>query len=327
MLLIVTKAGPINTDCNAEVIGTELQQDIKEDEMSNSRVILVTGATGLQGGSVVAALMERGHAARGLTRNLESDSARALSERGIDVRRGEFTDPESLAAALDGVDSAFLVSTPFEGGVEAETEQAIAFVEAAKTAGIGHIVYSSVANADRDTGVPHFDSKYEVEKYIKKSGLSYTIVAPAFFYENHIAPFMLPELQNGAYAQAIPETTQLQMIAVANIGQFAALALDDPDRFKGKRIDIAGDAPTGTDRASILAKIADREIRYREVPIDMVRQMSEDMALMFEWFATVGYSVDIEELRASYTEIPWLTFEAWANQQDWAALRAAPVVS
>jgi uncharacterized protein YbjT (DUF2867 family) len=284
--------------------------------------ILVTGATGQQGGSVVEALIEAGHTVRGMTRNTQSDKAKALRSHGVEVVKGDFSDSASLKAALAGVDGAFLMGTSFEAGVDMETKQGIAFVEAAKAAGLRHLVYTSVAAADKNTGIPHFESKYAVEKRVVQSGIPYTIIAPAFFYDNMMAPFVLPGLQNGVFAQALSERTPLQMVSVRNIGQLAALAFARRDDFLGKRIDLAGDSLTGKACAKAIGEASGREIGYVEVPLDQVRQMSEDMALMYEWFENVGYSADVEGLRRDYPEVKWERFSDWAKRQDWSVLKA-----
>ena len=132
--------------------------------MSDSRLVLVTGATGQQGGSVARRLLDGGFRVRGITRNTESDAAKELIVLGAEVVHAEFSDTESLSAALEGVDAVFAMTTPFEAGVDAETAQGVALIDAAAAAGVDHFVYSSVASADKATGVPHFDSKYRVEE-------------------------------------------------------------------------------------------------------------------------------------------------------------------
>ena len=118
------------------------------------------------------------------------------------------------------------MTTPFEEGVERETTQGIAITEAAIAAGIGHLVYNSVASADRATSIPHFDSKYEVEKHIVSSGVPYTIIAPVYFMDNLVQLWTLPTLRQGKLASAMPATRPLQQISVADIGAFAAAVIN-----------------------------------------------------------------------------------------------------
>lgn len=288
--------------------------------MSTSKLVLVTGATGNQGGAVVQALLTQGHQVRALTRNAASPAAERLSKQGVEIAVGDFTDHHSLVRAARGVDALYTMSTPFEQGVEKETAQGIAMTDAAQAAGVGHLVYSSVASADRATGIPHFDSKYDVEKHIVSSGVSYTIIAPVYFMENLLQPWELPNLRQGKLAQAMPAAHLLQQIAVADIGAFAAAVIARRDTVFGQRIDIAGDELTGDEAAAILSKVTGREFRYEGFPPEALRAQSEDLALMYEWFDHTGYVADINGLRRDFPEVKWHDFEAWARKQDWSVL-------
>jgi len=287
--------------------------------MSGNR-ILVIGATGQQGGAVVEALLQGDFDVNALTRNPDSDRARELAARGVGLIRGDMDERDALAEAFRGFDGLFLMSTPFEAGMERETAQGINAVDAASAAGIGHLVFTSVADADRSTGIPHFDSKQRIEEQLKASGVPYTILAPAYFYENMMAPFVLPGLQDGVFAMAMPADHPLQMVSVRNIGELAALAFGDPDRFLGRRINLAGDDLNGAGYAAALGAASGRTIGYFAVPIDQVREMSEDMALMYEWFVADGYDVDIAGLTREYPEVAWESFQEWAGRQDWSVL-------
>src|SRR5437879_5532506 len=163
--------------------------------MPQSKLVLVTGATGKQGGAVVEALLTRGHQVRALTRNPASSAANRLREQGVEIAVGDFTDHDSLVRAARGVDAVYVMSTPFEQGAEKETAQGITITDAAKAAGVAHLIYSSAAGANRATGVPHFDSKYAVEKHLQASCVPYTIVAPVSFMEDLLQPWSLPSLR------------------------------------------------------------------------------------------------------------------------------------
>jgi uncharacterized protein YbjT (DUF2867 family) len=150
--------------------------------------ILVTGATGQQGGAVLRHLRRQGFAVRALTRDVHSPAARTLVATGVAVVQGDFEDRASLARALDGASGAYAVQTPFQhGGVEGELRQGLAFADAANAAGIQHLVYSSVGSAERQTGIPHFESKYQIEEHIRALGLPHTILRPVFLMENFLA--------------------------------------------------------------------------------------------------------------------------------------------
>ncbi len=288
--------------------------------MSTSKHVLVTGATGQQGGAVVQALLARGHRVRGLTRKAHSPSAKALEARGVEIAVGDFTDRDSLVHAATGVDTIFAMTTPFEQGVDAETAQGLVITEAAKGAGVGHLVYSSVASADRTTGIPHFDSKYAVEQAIIASGVPYSIIAPVFFMDNLLQPWMT---QPGKVAMAMPGTRPLQQIAVADIGAFATAIIERRETVFGRRFDIAGDELTGDEAAAILSKATGQTLRYEGFPPDVLRAQSEDMVLMFEWFISTGYAADIAGLRRDFPEVAWHDLEGWARKQDWSVLDAS----
>lgn len=288
--------------------------------MSDQRTVLVTGATGQQGGAAVAALLDRGHKVVGLTRNPDSEGAKRLADRGVTVVAGDFTDPDSLVRAATGVDTVYAMTTPFEAGIDAEIQQGLALANAAKAAGVGHLIFGSVASADRDTGIPHFDSKYQVEKHLASIGLAHSIVAPVYFMDNLLAPWSLPALGEGKLAVALPAERRLQQVAVSNIGAFAATLAERREAVFGQRYDIAGDDLTGTEAAAILSRVTGRDVRYEGFPADVLRPDSEDMALMFEWFDRVGYSANTETLRRAFPEVPWLSFEDWTSKQDWSVL-------
>jgi uncharacterized protein YbjT (DUF2867 family) len=293
--------------------------------MTTQRTVFVTGATGQQGGAVARALLARGHTVRALTRNPAGDAAKALAAAGVDIREGDFNDPATLTAAATGVDTAFVMSTPFEAGEAAETRQGIAAIDAVKAAGVGHVIYASVASADKQTGIPHFDSKYAVEQHLAASGLNYTISAPVWFMDNLVAPWLIGPLREGNVAIALGKARPLQQVAVEDIGAFVASLVDRRESVFGKRYDIAGDELTGEALTEALSKASGRAFNYFAVPLDMVRQQSEDMAKMFAWFDSAGYTADVDGLRAEFPEVKWHRFANWARGFDWSALDMASV--
>jgi uncharacterized protein YbjT (DUF2867 family) len=294
---------------------------IRDEGQTHPSRVLVTGATGKQGGSVARALLARGHRIRALTRNAASRGARALAELGAELAVGDFTNRASLDRALDGVDAAFAMATPFEAGLDAETRQGVTLADAAKTAGV-FLLYSSVGSADRQTGIPHFDSKYVVERHIQDIGVAYAILAPVFFMEN-ATTFGREQLAQGVYALAMPGDRTLAQIAVADVGACAAAVLEDRQRYVGQRFDIAGDDLTGHDAAEILTRVSGRPFTYVEVPKDMVRaRMGDDIVLMYEWFERVGYAIDRTALRAAFPTVRWHSFEDWAREQPWREILA-----
>src|SRR5918912_576207 len=154
----------------------------------NQRKILVTGATGQQGGSLARLLLQKKHKVYALTRNTQSSAAQDLRNRGANIVKGDLDDSDSLKRAVKGLESVFLMGTPFEDGTEGEARRGQLMADIAKENNIEHLVYSSVANADKNTGIPHFESKYKVEQHIKNLGIPHTIIGPTFFMENLLGP-------------------------------------------------------------------------------------------------------------------------------------------
>jgi uncharacterized protein YbjT (DUF2867 family) len=286
--------------------------------MTQELTVVVTGATGNQGGAVARGLLERGHKVRAVTRDPYSSQAKALAKAGATLVAASLEDSVALMKALEGATSLFAMTTPFGGGTEAETRQGVAAADAAKTAGV-HLVFTSVNSANRQTGVPHFDSKYAVEEHIAKVGVRATILAPAFFMENLY--YGKEQLAKGIYAAALPPTRPLAQISVADIGAVAVRVLEHAGRFTGKRFDLAGDELTGNDVVAILSRVIGRPFSYYQVPLDVIRQrMGADNASMFDWFDRVGYTADRAALRREFPDVDFHNFESWAKAQDWNAL-------
>src|SRR5258708_36866047 len=151
--------------------------------MSQKLAVVVIGGTGNQGGAVVKSLLERGHEVRAVTRDTDSAKARKLANAGVKLVRASLEDTAALTKALEGATSLFAMTTPLGGGTQAETRQGISATDAAKAAGV-HLVFPSVGSANRQTGVPHFDSKYEDKKHITRICVRATALAPVSVMEN-----------------------------------------------------------------------------------------------------------------------------------------------
>lgn len=277
--------------------------------VANQRTILVTGATGQQGGSLARLLLQKEHKVYALTRNAQSSSAQDLRNRGANIMKGDLDDSDSLEHAVKDVESVFLMGTPFEDGTEGEIRRGKLMADIAEENGIDHLVYSSVANADKNTGIPHFESKYKVEQHIKNLGIPYSIIGPTFFMENLLGP----GLEQGQLALPLSPSTTLQQSALEDIAEFSALVLERREPFLGKRIDIASDEVTGEQATNILSNMLGYTVRYVPVPLEQIYQGNEDMARMYEWYEKVGTGIDISALHEEYPEVKWLTFRDWAK--------------
>ncbi|HEX5004387.1 MAG TPA: NmrA/HSCARG family protein [Gemmatimonadales bacterium] len=280
--------------------------------MTKAKRILITGATGQQGGATAATLAGGAFDLVAMTRKPDSPAAQALRKRGLTVVRGDLDDAASLTQALAGAWGVFAVQNTWEAGVEKEEEQGKRLAQLARAAGVEHFVYSSVGSAHRATGIPHFENKWRVEETVRSLGFpSHVILRPVFFMENVVSPWFL----NGdkVYSALKPDTP-LQMIAVHDIGLYAARAFIDARELKGREIDLAGDQLSMTQTVKALSDGLGRPIEYVQIPIADVRKNSEDFALMLEWFERVGYDADIPALEREFG-IASTTFAAWAHTQ------------
>ena len=280
-------------------------------------VILVTGATGKQGGAVARELLARKHRVSVLTRKPDGEAAQALAQLGATVVRGDFDDAASLERALEGVWGVFAMQNTWEAGVEREEAQGKRIAEIAKAKGVQHFVYTSVASAHRQTGIPHFDNKWRVEETVRTLGFpSYVIIRPVFFMENFLSPWFKPAIDQGKLMVGIQPETVLQMIAVEDIGKYGLLAFEQHGELNARAIDLAGDAHTMPETARILGEAARRTMSFEQVPIAEVRKASEDYGIMLEWFDRVGYDVDVPGTAKQYGIRP-TSLKEWAASAPW----------
>jgi uncharacterized protein YbjT (DUF2867 family) len=285
-----------------------------------SKTILVTGATGNQGGACLRHLRENGFAIRALLRNPDEPQARTLAGAGVEVARGDMEDRSSLVRAFDGAFGVYSVQNSQKAGVEAEKRQGINVADAAKTSDITHFVYSSVASADQHTGIPHFDSKFRVEEHIRGTGMHYTIVRPVFFMENWLG--MREGIENGALQLPLDPSTRLQMVAVDNIGGVVAEIFAHPGRWQNRVFELAGDELSMQELAQVFTRACGREVRYVQIPWDeFEKQAGPEITTMYRWFQEVGYHADPSAVRQEYHNM--MSFEQWINSQWHTATRTA----
>lgn len=278
------------------------------------RTILVAGATGTQGGAVARELAARGYRVKGLTRNTDSETSQELTALGIEMVRGDFDDAESLDRAFEGAYGAFSVQQYRGVGVDGEIRQGKAFADAAKRAGVAHFVYTSVAKATLDTGVPQFESKLEIENYVRSLGLPFTIIRPATFmvsFEEFRADALTGEISG-----PLPAELERVFIAPQDIGRFAAEAFDHPETWLGRAEAIAGQRVSYADAAAAMSRVLGKPVHYRRIPWEEFAATAAPTAVAREsWYLENSDPVDVEALRRDY---PWLmTLEEYLVTAGW----------
>lgn len=286
---------------------------------NKNKIVLVTGATGQQGGAAVRHLRER-FPVRAFTRDPEQPKARALVGHGTEVVCGDMEDEASLTRAMDGVYGVYSVQDWQQAGIEGEIRQGVRVANAAKRSNISLFVYSSVASAAQRTGIPHFDSKFRIEETIRGTGMRYTIVRPVFFMENWLG--MRQAIEGGAFSLPLDPATRLQMVAVDDIGGVVATALERLGKWQDRAIELAGDELSMSELAQAFTRASGREVRYVQVPWDEFEQQAgKELTLMYRWLQHTGCHVNIGAVRSEYPKLT--AFERWMNSNWHTATQTA----
>ena len=275
--------------------------------MAEKKIIAVIGATGAQGGGLVRAIVSDpsgGFGARGITRNPESDNAKALAELGADMVRADLDDLGSLTAAFSGCYGAYCVTNYWEHfSPEKEIEQASNLARAAKAAKISHIVWSTLEDTrkwvplDDDRmptlmeryKVPHFDAKGEADQLFTEEGVPTTFLLLSYYWDNLIYFGMEPQRgEDGTLAFALPMgDKKLPGIAAEDIGKCVFGIFKAGNEFIGKTVGIAGEHLTGAEMAAELSEALGETVNHFPVPFDMYRSFdfpgADDLGNMFQF--------------------------------------------
>lgn len=298
-----------------------------------SKTILVTGATGMQGGATVTALLNTGFKVRALVRDPQSASSQALAARGVELARGDFDDTASLDAAMQGVDGVFSMQmTPQPNDVESEVRTGRNLVEAARRAGVDTFVHSSVARAgDQENFVgwaegrwwpDYWNSKSAVNEIVRSAGFPHwTVLKPAFMMENFIPPkaaWMYPQLSQGVVATAMTKGSRMDLIAASDVGRFAAAVFADPDRSNGQDIDLATESLDMDTVAATISEVTGKSVVARHMTPEEAVAAGSHAGLVSsqEWASVEGYKVDIARAgsRAGSFGIALESFADWAQR-------------
>ena len=285
---------------------------------NTDRIILVTGATGRQGGAVIRRMLPKGWKLRALTRNPTTAAARDLTRQSVDVVQGDLEDQASLERAAHGAYGIYSVQDFWAVGAKREVQQGKNLANAAKKAGVGHFVYSSVGGAERNSGIDHWESKWEIEKYIRNLGLPATMLRPVAFMENYYIDQVEIGILKGKLMDPIRADKPYQTIATDDSGAFVALAFERPQEFIGLELELAGSQLTNPEAAQVFSRVLGRPVKFQKLPMPLVRLvLGKELYQMFRWFNESGFKADIAGLRRKYPEVHLQTLEEWLRNEGW----------
>ena len=308
--------------------------------MADKKIIAVIGATGAQGGGLASAILadkSGSLAPRAITRNVDSDKAKALAADGVEVVAADLDNPASLEKALGGAYGVYAVTNFWEHfSPEKELAQAGNIAKAARAAGVEHVIWSTLEDTrewvplddDRmptlmnNYKVPHFDAKGEANQLFRDAGVPTTFLLTAFYWDNLIYFGSGPQRgEDGSLAITFPmDDAKLPGMAVADIGKCAFGIFKRGPEFVGKTIGIAGEHLTGTEMAAALTRALGQDIGYNAVPPEVYRGFgfpgAEDLGNMFQFKRDFNeYFCGVRDIAFARTLNPELqTFEQWLSQ-------------
>lgn len=283
------------------------------------QLVFVTGATGQQGGAVADRLLAEGWRVRVLTRRPDSDRARSLAQAGAQVIAGSLEDPATIDRCVDGAYGVYSMHPGPLAPEQDEVKAGQAVTDAAVKYGVAHMVYSSGLGADRG-GQP---TKWEVEQYIAASGVSATVLRPSSFMENLITQSDTVGIRDSALRTAAAAHVRQQFIALDDIGAFTALALRNPDDYRGRTLELVGDVLTPPEVAAQVSAAVGRTVPYIQRPIEELRRINERFARGYELLNSGDGSipdVDVQELRALHPGL--MTFGHWLEVKGAKLIRS-----
>ncbi len=286
----------------------------------NGTTVLVTGATGNQGGATARHLLAQGWHVRALVRDETTPAAAELAAAGAELARGDLDDRASIEAAARGTHGIYSV----QSATDDEVTQGTNVADAAHAVGIGHLVYSSVGGVESQNrfSVEHGwgpIDKWRIEEHIRDLGLPATIVRPAGFMEDFVSPARF--FRNGSLDVPWRDDLVMQLIAIEDIGAFAALAFAKPDAYLGTAVEITGDRLTAPQIAEALTAAAGRPVPHTRIPLETLWEHAPEVAKVFTWANETYYDTELAPLRDAHPGL--MDFPGWLHRSGRARLLAA----
>jgi uncharacterized protein YbjT (DUF2867 family) len=271
----------------------------------NGQVIVVTGATGRQGGAVARHLLSEGWRVRGVTRSPGSTAARELAALGVELVRADMAEPDAMRGACAGVHGVFSVQNPMISGEEGELAQGKNVVDAAADCGVSHLVYGSAGPGATGTGVAAWDVKLEVAEYARSRGVPLTVLRPMAFmelmtdrdlYPPVAAWYLMPRL--------VGEERPIPWLSADDLGAIATRAFADPASYVGSDLALAGDVRTLSECRTTWHRVTGRNPRRFPMPVWLFeRFVGPDLTRMWRWLASHEVEVDPAETRAHHPDV------------------------
>ncbi|MBB4935611.1 uncharacterized protein YbjT (DUF2867 family) [Lipingzhangella halophila] len=285
--------------------------------MTDTRTILVTGATGRQGSVTARRLLADGHHVRALVRGIDSPAATALEASGAELFRGEMDDPASLEAALTGAQGVFVVPPAAYGpegpDTELEFQRGRAVIDAAVATGVEHAVFTGIGSFSGGAAL-QAEGKQRIEQYLWAGGLSATVLRPVRFMTNFLGTGIgLDDVRDGASRHVFPADEPVQLIAVEDIGEFAAMAFGAPGRFTGRTLELAGDALTPNEAFAEINAATGFDLHYSPLSEAEAEAMGPGVAEARRlWLAGHRWHADIEALSVLHPGLR--SFRTWLSE-------------
>ncbi|MFG1682663.1 NmrA/HSCARG family protein [Nonomuraea sp. NPDC049269] len=285
----------------------------------NGKTILITGATGNQGGATARHLLADGWRVRALVRDDTAPAAAALAAAGAELVRGDLDDRASVDAAIRGAYGVYSVQSANDN----EIAQGKNVADAAKAADVRHLVYSSVGGVESQNrfyvehGWGPID-KWQIEEHLRGLGVPATILRPAGFMEDFTSPARF--FQNGSLNVPWHDDLVMQLVAIDDIGAFAALAFAEPDVYLGKAMEITGDRLTAPRIADALSRAAGRQVPHTQIPLEALWEHNPEVAKVFTWANETYYDTDLAPLRKAHAAL--MDFTTWLDRSGKARLLA-----
>lgn len=281
--------------------------------MQTAKTIFVTGATGNQGGAVVRDLLKNGYQLKVLIRNTGSKASRSLAKMNVEIIEGNLDVPESYQHHLKDVDGVFC-NLSFKDGMEKEIQQGINLVNFSKKNNVKHFLYSSVIGCDLKTGIPHWESKFKIEKHIKSTGINYTIIRPSSLYENLLIPQVKSSILKGKLVLPSFKNKVQQFISSEDIGKISTIIFSDPPKYSGKILTLAAEEMDGEQMSILFSEVLGKEIKFQQLPMIIVRLfMGKKLATMFRWINNNDaiFVKDLDGLRNEFQGM--LSLKEWIS--------------